>query len=436
MLSTNPVKRDYTMKTQNNTRFVSRLTRQTLALVLAGGRGSRLYELTDWRAKPAVPFGGKFRIIDFPLSNCINSGIRRIGVLTQYKAHSLIRHLVRGWSRFDSELDEFVEILPASQRAGGEWYLGTADAVYQNLDILRTHKPEYVLILSGDHIYKMDYGDLIATHAQTKADMTIACLEVPLEEAAGAFGVLTADESGRIIEFNEKPANPAPIPGQPGFCLASMGNYLFNHDFLYEQLIKDADNSKSGHDFGKDIIPSIIEKYHVYAYSFRDMDTGERTYWRDVGTLDAYWEANMELVNVTPELNLYDSSWPILTHQVQLPPAKFVFDREDRRGVAIDSMVSGGCVISGSLVKNSLLFSNVRVHSYGEIHDSVIMPDVEIGRNARINKAIIDRGCTIEPGTVIGEDPEQDKQRGFRVTEKGVVLVTPDMLNQPTHATR
>ncbi|MDH3633582.1 MAG: glucose-1-phosphate adenylyltransferase [Gammaproteobacteria bacterium] len=424
------------MKTQNHTRFVSRLTRQTLALVLAGGRGSRLYELTDWRAKPAVPFGGKFRIIDFPLSNCINSGIRRIGVLTQYKAHSLIRHLVRGWSRFDSELDEFVEILPASQRAGGEWYLGTADAVYQNLDIMRTHQPEYVLILSGDHIYKMDYGDLIATHAKTRADMTIACLEVPLEEAADAFGVMTVNESGRIIEFNEKPANPAPMPGQPGLCLASMGNYLFNTEFLYEQLIKDADDSKSGHDFGKDIIPSIIEKYQVFAYPFRDMDTGERTYWRDVGTLDAFWEANMELVNVTPELNLYDSSWPILTHQVQLPPAKFVFDREDRRGVAIDSMVSGGCVISGSLVKNSLLFSNVRIHSFGEIHDSVIMPDVEIGRNVRINKAIIDRGCTIEPDMVIGEDPEQDKQRGFRVTEKGIVLVTPDMLNQPTHARR
>ena len=424
------------MSIHNHNRFVSRLTRQTLALVLAGGRGSRLYELTDWRAKPAVPFGGKFRIIDFPLSNCINSGIRRIGVLTQYKAHSLIRHLVRGWSRFDSELDEFVEILPASQRAGGEWYLGTADAVYQNLDILRTHKPEYVLILSGDHIYKMDYGDLVAAHAKTNADMTIACLEVPLEEAAGAFGVMTVDESGRIIEFNEKPADPAPIPGQPGFCLASMGNYLFNTEFLYEQLIKDADDPKSGHDFGKNIIPSIIEKYHVYAYPFRDMDTGERTYWRDVGTLDAFWEANMELVNVTPELNLYDSSWPILTHQAQLPPAKFVFDRDDRRGVAIDSMVSGGCVISGSLVKNSLLFSNVRVHSYGEIHDSVILPDVEIGRKARINKAIIDRGCTIEPDMVIGEDPEQDKERGFRVTEKGVVLVTPDMLNQPTHETR
>jgi glucose-1-phosphate adenylyltransferase len=424
------------MKPRKNLRFVSRLTRQTLALVLAGGRGSRLYELTDWRAKPAVPFGGKFRIIDFPLSNCINTGIRRIGVLTQYKAHSLIRHLVRGWSRFDSELDEFVEILPASQRAGGEWYQGTADALYQNLDIMRTHQPEYVLILSGDHIYKMDYAEMIATHVDSKADMTIACLEVPLEEAAGAFGVMTVNEAGRIIEFNEKPADPAPIPGEPGLCLASMGNYLFNTEFLYEQLIKDADDPKSDHDFGKNIIPSIIDKYQVYAFPFRDMDTGKRAYWRDVGTLDAFWEANMELVNVTPELNLYDQDWPILTHQAQLPPAKFVFDSDDRRGLAIDSMVSGGCVISGAQVTRSLLFSNVHVHSYAEVTDSVILPEVEIGRNARIIRAIIDRGCTIDEGDVIGVDHDADRKRGFRVTEKGVVLVTPDMLHQATHARR
>ena len=424
------------MNTLKKPRFVSKLTRQTLALVLAGGRGSRLYELTDWRAKPAVPFGGKFRIIDFPLSNCINSGIRRIGVLTQYKAHSLIRHLARGWGRFDSELDEFVEILPASQRAGGEWYQGTADAVYQNIDIMRTHQPEYVLILSGDHIYKMDYGDMIAHHVESDADMTIACLEVPIEEAAGAFGVVTVDETGRIIGFNEKPAEPAPIPGQPGMCLASMGNYLFNTHFLYEQLIKDADDPQSEHDFGKNLIPAIIDKYRIYAFPFRDMDTGERAYWRDVGTLDAFWEANMELVNVTPELNLYDQNWPILTHQAQMPPAKFVFDRDDRRGIAIDSMVSGGCVISGASVRHSLLFSNVRVHSYTTITDSVILPDVEIGRNARIVKAIIDRGCNIAEGMVIGEDHEQDRQRGFRVSEGGVVLVTPDMLHQNTHEQR
>jgi glucose-1-phosphate adenylyltransferase len=379
----------------------------------------------------------RFPAVDFPLSNCINSGIRRIGVLTQYKAHSLIRHLARGWNRFDSELDEFVEILPASQRTkGGAWYQGTADAVYQNLDIMRTHKPSFVLILSGDHIYKMDYGDLIAAHVKTEADMTIACLEVPLEDAAGAFGVMTVDETGRIIEFNEKPANPAPIPGQPDNCLASMGNYLFNTDFLYEQLIKDADDPKSKHDFGNDIIPSVIDKYKVYAYPFRDMNTGGRTYWRDVGTLDAFWEANMELVNVTPELNLYDQNWPILTHQAQLPPAKFVFSQKDRCGLATDSMVSGGCLISGATVKNSLLFSNVKVHSYAEITKSVILPDVEVGRNARINKAIIDRGCTIKKGMSIGVDHEEDRQRGFRVTDKGVVLVTPDMLKQKIHEQR
>jgi glucose-1-phosphate adenylyltransferase len=301
---------------------------------------------------------------------------------------------------------------------------------------MRTHQPEYVLILSGDHIYKMDYGDMIAHHVESDADMTIACLEVPIEEAAGAFGVVTVDETGRIIGFNEKPAEPAPIPGQPGMCLASMGNYLFNTHFLYEQLIKDADDPQSEHDFGKNLIPAIIDKYRIYAFPFRDMDTGERAYWRDVGTLDAFWEANMELVTVTPELNLYDQNWPILTHQAQMPPAKFVFDRDDRRGIAIDSMVSGGCVISGASVRHSLLFSNVRVHSYTTITDSVILPDVEIGRNARIVKAIIDRGCNIAEGMVIGEDHEQDRQRGFRVSEGGVVLVTPDMLHQNTHEQR
>ena len=309
------------MISNNESRFVSRLTRDTLALVLAGGRGSRLCELTEWRAKPAVPFGGKFRLIDFPLSNCVNSGIRRIGVLTQYKAHSLIRHLVRGWSHFHGEVDEFVDILPASQRAGGEWYQGTADAVFQNLDILRTYKPKHVLILSGDHIYKMDYGDMLSEHVEKDADMTISCLEVPIEEAAEAYGVLTVDESGRITAFNEKPKNPTPIPGMPGYCMASMGNYLFNTEFLYEQLIKDADEPKSAHDFGNNIIPSIIENYRVFAQPFRDGNTGKAAYWRDVGTLDAYWEANIELLDITPELNIYDLDWPIATHQAQLPPA-------------------------------------------------------------------------------------------------------------------
>jgi len=422
----------------DDARFVSRLTRETVALVLAGGQGSRLHELTKWRAKPALYFGGKFRIIDFPLSNCINSGIRRIGVLTQYKAHSLIRHLVHGWSWFQAGAGnkEFVEILPASQRIGGEWYRGTADAVYQNLDIVRTHDPRYVLILSGDHIYKMDYGPFLAAHADAEADMTICCIEVPLEEAAGEFGVMTVDETGRIIGFDEKPENPNPIPGKPGLCLASMGNYVFNTHFLYEQVIKDADTPGTQHDFGRNIIPSIIRNYRVYAYAFRDPETDEQAYWRDVGTLQAFWEANMELVSISPQLNLYDQKWPVFTDQIQSPPAKFVFDEPGRRGEAIQSMVSGGCVISGAHVKKSLLFSRSRVHSYSTVNDSVILPEVKIGRNCRIHRAIIDRGSEIPHGAVIGEDHDADRERGFRVTGSGLTLVTPDMLGQHLHFTR
>jgi len=419
-------------------RFVSRLTRETVALVLAGGRGSRLHELTTWRAKPALYFGGKFRIIDFPLSNCLNSGIRRIGVLTQYKAHSLIRHLVRGWSWFQAGAGnkEFVEILPASQRVGGEWYRGTADAVYQNLDIIRSEEPKFVLILAGDHVYKMDYGPLLAAHAATEADMTVCCIEMPITEAAGEFGVMTVDESGRIIAFDEKPEHPNPIPGKPDMCLASMGNYVFNTGFLFEQVIKDADTPGTQHDFGKNIIPSIIDDYHVQAYSFVDPATGEQSYWRDVGTLQAFWEANMELVSVSPQLNLYDKSWPIFTHQAQQPPAKFVFDEPDRRGEAIKSMVSGGCVVSGARVTNSLLFSGVTARSYSSIDESVVLPDVEIGRNCRISRAIIDRGAKLEDGTVIGEDHDADRAQGFRVTRSGLTLVTPDMLGQHLHYTR
>lgn len=424
------------MNFKTDPRFVSRLTRSTLALVLAGGRGSRLYELTNWRAKPAVPFGGKFRIIDFPLSNCLNSGIRRIGVLTQYKAHSLIRHLVHGWSGMQTELGEFVEILPASQRTDDQWYAGTADAIYQNLDIIRTHQPEYVLVLSGDHIYKMDYGAMLAFHVEQQADMTVSCLEVPLPEAAGSFGVMTVDDAGRIVRFDEKPAAPTPIPGQSDLCLASMGNYVFNTKFLYEQLIRDHDDPGSEHDFGKNIIPGIIGKYRVFAYPFRDAETGQRAFWRDVGTLDAFWQANMELIGVSPELNLYDAEWPILTYQVQLPPAKFVFDSDERRGMAVDSMVSGGCVISGAKLRRSLLFSNVKVHSYSTIEETVVLPEVEIGRQCTIRRAIIDRGCSIPDGTTIGLDHEQDRKRGFRVTEQGITLVTPDMLGQPIHFVR
>ena len=424
---------------QNNNddgRFVSRLTRETVALILAGGQGSRLHELTAWRAKPALYFGGKFRIIDFPLSNCINSGVRRIGVLTQYKAHSLIRHLVHGWSWFQAAQREFVEILPASQRVGGEWYRGTADAVYQNIDIIRTHSPNYVLILAGDHIYKMDYGPFLAAHAELDADMTICCLEVPLEEAAGQLGVMTVDESGRIIGFDEKPAKPNPVPGKPGVCLASMGNYIFNTEFLYEQLIKDADTPGTNHDFGKNIIPSVIKEYQVYAYPFRDPESGKQAYWRDVGTLDAYWEANMELASVTPQLNMYDRNWPIFTHQWQSAPAKFVFDDDDRRGQAIQSMVSGDCVISGSTVRDSLIFSRSRVNSYSTVSESVVLPDVDIGQNCNIKRTIIDRGAIIPNGTEIGLDHDKDRERGYRVTEKGITLVTPDMLGQDLHFTR
>jgi glucose-1-phosphate adenylyltransferase len=416
-------------------RYVSRLTRDTVALILAGGRGSRLYELTDWRAKPGVYFGGKLRIIDFPLSNCINSGVRRIGVATQYKAHSLIRHLVHGWTGGRSDR-EFIEILPASKRVGDDWYLGTADAVFQNLDILRTHQPRFVLILAGDHVYKMDYGSLLAFHAEKEADMTVCCLELPVEEAAGQFGVMTVDENGRVIEFNEKPEHPASIPGKEGICLASMGNYVFNTEFLYEQLIKDADTPGSDRDFGKNIIPAIIDNYQVYAFPFRDEKTGEQAYWRDVGTLDAYWEANMELISVVPQLDLYDRDWPILTEQLQAPPAKFVFNNEDRCGQATDSMVSGGCIISGADISKSLIFSNCKIHSYTSIVESLILPECEILDGCTINKAIIDRGCVIPEGTQIGVNHDDDRARGFRVTEGGVTLVTPGMLDQPLHHTR
>jgi glucose-1-phosphate adenylyltransferase len=423
-------------KKSEDSRFVSLLTRDTLALILAGGQGSRLYELTKWRAKPSLFFGGKFRIIDFPLSNCINSGVRRIGVLTQYKAHSLIRHLVQGWSWFHAGDREFVEILPASQRIGGEWYRGTADAVYQNLDIIRAHKPRLVLILSGDHIYKMDYGPFLAAHVAKEADMTVCCIEVPIAEAAGSLGVMTVDENHRVIAFHEKPEQPTPLPGRPDICLASMGNYVFNTGFLFEQVIKDADTPGTNHDFGRNVIPSIIRNFRVYAYPFRDPTTQQQAYWRDVGTLDAFWEANMELIAVIPQLNLYDELWPIFTFQSQLPPAKFVFDDPDRRGEAIQSMVSGGCIVSGSSIRKSLLFSNCRIHSYSKVTDSVVLPDVRMEQNCRVNRAIIDRGAVLPEGTVVGEDANADRARGFRVTDSGLTLVTAEMLGQQLHFTR
>lgn len=413
-------------------RNISNLTRDTYALILAGGRGSRLHELTDWRAKPATFFGGKFRIIDFPLSNCINSGIRRVGIATQYKSHSLIRHVNRAWGHFKKELGESVEILPASQRYGDGWYRGTADAVFQNIDIIRHELPKYVIILSGDHVYRMDYGPLLAKHVESGADMTVCCVEVPKEEAAGAFGVMTVDEESRVQRFDEKPANPSEIPGKPGMTLASMGNYVFNTEFLFETLRKDGAEEGSSNDFGHDIIPKIIKSHKVFAFPFSDPDAQKKPYWRDVGTLDSFWEANMELVTPVPELDMYDENWPIWTYQEQTAPAKFVYDADARRGMAIDSTVSGGVIVSGSTVKRSLLFSKVRVHSYCTIEDSVILPGAVIGRGCQVRKAIIDRSCVLPDGLEIGIDHDHDRANGFRVTDKGVVLVTRDMLAEFT----
>ena len=423
---------------QHSGRYVSLLTKNTFAMILAGGRGSRLGALTDWRAKPAVPFGGKFRIIDFPLSNCINSGVRRIGVATQYKAHSLLQHLQRGWSFLAGQFKESIELLPAQQRQGESWYKGTADAVFQNLDIIRDYAPEFILILAGDHIYKMDYGKMIAQHVQLQADMTVACLDVPLADAT-AFGVMAVNTEQRVVEFVEKPSNPAPIPGDPARALASMGIYVFNAAFLYEQLKRDADEPKSSHDFGKDIIPYLVHRYRVYAHRFSDScvssEGNQAPYWRDVGTIDSYWEANMELCRVTPDLNMYDSEWPIWTYQEQLPPAKFVFDDEARRGMAVDSLVSGGCIISGASIRRSLLFSNVRVSSHTMIEDSVILPDVHIGEHVRLRKVVVDKRARVPDGLEVGYDQRKDKQR-FHVTDNGVTLITAEMLGQVVHHVR
>ncbi len=410
----------------SNARYISRLTRDTLALILAGGRGTRLHELTSRRAKPAVYFGGKFRIIDFPLSNCVNSGIRRISVLTQYKAHSLIRHLVKGWGSFHSELDEFVEVLPASQRTDSGWYAGTADAIFQNLDIIREWRPQHLLVLSGDHVYKMDYGPLLAWHCEHKADMTISCLEVSREEARN-FGVIGTDSDNRIISFKEKPSAPRLLPGSDDRALVSMGNYVFNTEFLFDQLKLDAADQHSSHDFSKDIIPSIIDEAGVYACPFRDEETGIQPYWQDVGTLDAFWKANMGLLDDTPKLDLYDKRWPILTHQGQFPAARFVCEDSSHHLAVLDSIVSGGCIVSGPSLSHSVLSPNVRIGSRASIEESIIFPEVVIGEDCRINRAIIDRDCQIPAGTVIGEDHKADAHR-FRVTSNDVVLVTREML--------
>jgi glucose-1-phosphate adenylyltransferase len=416
------------MQTSSDPRFVSRLTRDSLALIMAGGRGSRLRQLTLHRAKPAVPFGGKFRIIDFTLSNCINSGIRRVGVLTQYKSHSLIQHMQRGWGFMRGQFGEFIELLPAEQSSDSSlWYSGTADSVYQNLDFIRAHQPENVLILAGDHIYKMDYGAMLAHHAQCGAQVTVACIEVPLEEA-DEFGVVEIDSDMRILDFVEKSPTPKPMPGKPDRALASMGIYVFNARFLLDFLSRDAGLSNSSHDFGKDVIPQAILDANVYAYPFRDLyKPEEQGYWRDVGTIDAFWRANLELTDVVPELNLYDSRWPIWTLQEQVPPAKFVFDDERGRGLAIDSLISGGCIVSGASIHRSVLFVNSRAEAGSLIEESLLLPGVQIGERCDIRRTIIDSDCRIPPGTRIGVDIEEDR-RNFHVTRSGITLVTKDML--------
>jgi glucose-1-phosphate adenylyltransferase len=401
--------------------------RNVLALVLAGGKGSRLEPLTRDRAKPAVPFGSCYRIIDFTLSNCINSGLRRILLLTQYKAASLDRHVNMGWRFLCRELDEFIDVLPPQQRLDEQWYQGTADAVYQNIYTIEKTRAEYILILSGDHIYKMDYAELLREHVESGADATVGCIPVPLAEGS-SFGVMHIDEQSNVIAFDEKPAQPEHIPGDPAHCLASMGIYVFGADFLYEQLCQDATVPGSRHDFGHNIIPSIISTHKVRAFPFRDKNTGKQHYWRDVGTLDAYYEANMDLVHVAPELNLYDKSWELRTYHPPLPPPKFVFadttNREHPRvGTALDSIVGAGTIISGGRVERSVISPNVRVNSWATVEDSILLEGVDVGRHAKIRKAIIDKRVQVPEGCQIGFNLEQDRARGFTISEGGVVVV-------------
>ena len=405
------------------------LTRGTYALVLAGGRGSRLRQLTDYRAKPALHFAGSMRIIDFALGNCVNSGLRRISVLTQYKAQTLIRHIERSWCFLEASLGEFVDIVPAQQQTGEGWYSGTANAVFQNLDLVREAHPEHVVVLAGDHVYKMDYSAMLAEHVANGAELSVACLEVPIQDAT-EFGVMAVDDQQRVVAFEEKPARPSPIPGRPGFALASMGIYVFNTAFMMRLLERDAANPDSSHDFGRDVIPSVLGTAKVFAHRFADSCVnmvGGRPYWRDVGTLDAFWEANLDLTRVVPELNLYDETWPVLGRQPNRPPAKFVFDDAGRRGMAVDSLVSGGCIVSGAVVRRSILFHGVRVSDGSLVEDSVVLPDVTIGRNVKMSRAIVDRGCILPDGFTVGVDPVQDRAR-FSVTERGVCLVTQDLL--------
>ncbi|MEX1662301.1 glucose-1-phosphate adenylyltransferase [Thioclava sp. 15-R06ZXC-3] len=411
----------------------TRLSAQAMAFVLAGGRGSRLKELTDRRAKPAVYFGGKTRIIDFALSNALNSGIRKMAIATQYKAHSLIRHVQRGWNFFRAERNEYLDILPASQRvADSRWYSGTADAVAQNIDIIDDYGVKFVVILAGDHIYKMDYEIMLREHVDTGADVTIGCLTVPRDEAT-AFGVMAIDKSGQVTEFLEKPENPPGMPNDPDHSLASMGIYIFNWDFLRDLLRRDMEDTNSSHDFGHDLIPHIVKNGKAMAHKFSDscVTSGLETepYWRDVGTVDAFWQANIDLTDFTPKLDLYDNEWPIWTYAEIVPPAKFIHDEDGRRGSAVSSLVSGDCIVSGSEVRHSLLYTGVRAHSFSALDQAVVLPYVDIGRHARLSHCVIDRGVQIPHGLIVGEDPDED-EKWFRRTEGGVVLITQPMLDK------
>jgi glucose-1-phosphate adenylyltransferase len=413
--------------------LASHLPKRTLAIVLAGGRGSRLQQLTQGRAKPAVFFGGKFRIIDFALSNCINSGIRRIGVVTQYRSHSLLRHLQRGWSFLRGEQNEFIDLLPAQQQIDeNTWYRGTADAVMQNMGIIRSYRPEYILVLAGDHVYKMDYSMLLLDHVEMQSACTVACIEVPRHEAS-AFGVMATDNQRTITSFAEKPADPQPMPNNPDAALASMGIYVFNADYLYQLLDEDSKNEDSSHDFGRDIIPRVVNgglaKAHLFNMSCVPSSSAIPPYWRDVGTVDSFWAANLDLTSNMPQLNIYDEAWPIWTYQEQQPPAKFVPDHNGMHGIAANTLVSGGCIINGSQLSNTILFSRVRINSFCNIDHAVILPECGIGSHCRLRNVVIDRGCVIRDGLVIGENPEQDASHFYR-SNNGVVLVTQEMLSK------
>jgi len=412
---------------------VHQLSRRTVALVLAGGRGSRLKQLTNERAKPAVYFGGKFRIIDFALSNCLNSGIRRMAVVTQYKSHSLMRHIQRGWSFLHAELNEMVDLLPAQQRSGEEhWYRGTADAIFQNLDIIRSSKPEYIVILAGDHVYKMDYSLMIKDHVENSQGCTVGCIEVPRAEAS-AFGVMALGSNRQITDFLEKPADPPSMPDRKDVSLASMGIYVFDAEYLYQLLKEDLDNPASSHDFGKDVIPRCVSEGRALAHPFGMSCVSrvktDKPYWRDVGTIDAFWSANLDLASTSPELDIYDVDWPIWTYQRQLPPAKFIPDTNGSHGVAVNTLISGGCIVSGSHVAHSVLFSEVRVHSFCRVEQAVLLPNVTVNRSCRLRRVVVDRNCVLPEGLVVGEDAALDAQR-FERTEGGVVLITREMLRK------